>query len=472
MGALLAVCLVLLAGGLLLLYRRQKAEKRLWLAQRDHQQTLLVASTGMTRVRDLSKLLGLLVHFLTKSVGASSARVFLLDRPNQSYVLRASRDQQQLQPGFRLTNEQTLTRRLHVKRVPVILEDLKRELHASMGEEGRTLRELVSELEHQQIALVVPSFIEQELFGFLTLGYRFSRQPYTQDDLSLFTTIANQAALAIDSCLFLEQLQTTQAQLFEASKLVALGQMSAGMSHQLNNRFMALAAAAGGLRELLPELVEDPQLSEGQRQRLLQFEAQIKSIEEEAVRGGDITKQFTRYVKATGGDQLLKPADIITGALGLLEYKRDLKTATLTNSVPEELPFIQGNAAHLKDVFFNLLDNAYDAITAKQERMAIGKLPQGTGYRGEVKITTVPEREQGWLQLCVEDNGVGMTKEELDQLFVPFFTTKGSAEKGNGLGLFVIKKIVEAHRGTIGMQSQYGKGTTFSVRLPTAQERH
>jgi len=471
MGVLLLVCLVLLAGCLLLLSRRQKAEKRLWLVQRNRQETLLAASTGMTRVRELSKLLGLIVHFLTKSVGASSAGVFLLDRPSQSYVLRASRGQPLLQPGFRLTHEPTLIQRVTVNRGTVILEDLKRELHTSGGEAARTVGELVSELEHRQIAVVVPSFIEQDLFGFLTLGDKLSGQRYTPDDFSLFMTIANQAALAIDNCLFLEQLQTTQAQLFEASKFVALGEMSAGMSHQLNNRFMALVGAAGGLRTQLLSLADDPQLSEDQRQHLMQCEAQIRSIEEEAVRGGDITRQFTRYVKATGGDRFLHPADLVSGALGMLEYKRDLKTVILTNGLPEELPVIRGNAAHLTDVFFNLLDNAYDAITAKQERMAIGKLPQEARYRGEVTITATDLREQGWLELRVEDNGIGMTQEDLNQLFVPFFTMKGSAEKGKGLGLFVIKKIVEAHGGTIEVQSQYGKTTTFSVRLPIAQGR-
>ena len=70
----------------------------------------------------------------------------------------------------------------------------------------------------------------------------------------------------------------------------------------------------------------------------------------------------------------------------------------------------------------------------------------------------------------MQDNGIGMTEEEAEQLFVPFFTTKATSEKGTGLGLFIIKKVLEVHGGTIEVRTAYGEGSTFAVRLPIAQE--
>ncbi|MCG2706143.1 MAG: ATP-binding protein [Candidatus Omnitrophica bacterium] len=89
--------------------------------------------------------------------------------------------------------------------------------------------------------------------------------------------------------------------------------------------------------------------------------------------------------------------------------------------------------------------------------------PEG-GFKG--RITVKIYREVPWAIIKIQDNGIGMTKEQLDRLFVPFFTTKATSTKGTGLGLFVIWEIIKHHKGTIQVESEYGRGSTFTIRLP------
>ena len=89
---------------------------------------------------------------------------------------------------------------------------------------------------------------------------------------------------------------------------------------------------------------------------------------------------------------------------------------------------------------------------------------------GRISIKGQPDDNKYW-KIEVEDNGMGMTEEQLDQLFIPFFTTKATFKKGTGLGLSIIKKIVDAHKGSIKVDSRYGKGTVFTITLPITKDK-
>ena len=128
------------------------------------------------------------------------------------------------------------------------------------------------------------------------------------------------------------------------------------------------------------------------------------------------------------------------------------------NSIPK----IKGNMVQLEEVFFNFIDNAYDAIV---ERRTMLKEP---GYRG--KITISAHSKDDSLEIIIEDNGMGIQDESNEKIFTPFFTTKTSARKGTGLGLYVIRRIItDTHKGKISFESAYKVGTRFIVELPIAK---
>ncbi len=119
------------------------------------------------------------------------------------------------------------------------------------------------------------------------------------------------------------------------------------------------------------------------------------------------------------------------------------------------------------------MSNAYDAIKKKEEAIKGGslKLLAGQTYKGKLALSVSSIMKSGapWLRVVVHDTGIGVETENISGLFIPFFTTKATAEKGTGLGLYVLKKIIENHRGEIEVNSAYGEGTTFTVQLPAAK---
>lgn len=311
-------------------------------------------------------------------------------------------------------------------------------------------------------AVIVPSFVEEKLLGFLVLGDKKSGKMYSQDDLQVFEVLASQAALAIENAQFYDELQRTQADLFQTGKMATLGQMAGGMSHQINNRFYVLTILAGTMKAAL-EAASWDQAAPEQQALVQRSMATFQKIEDNAIRGGDIVKTLLRFSRPSRGDQ--KPVsvqEIVETALDVVQYKIKLEELDSSKEFDERLPLVQGNVNQLADSLFNLFSNAYDAIQAKIERL---KPP---GFRGSIAVRA--KTVQGKVELTITDNGIGMTPQEASQLFIPFFTTKATAEKGTGLGLFIIKRIIEHHGGSIQATSRFGDGTTFRVTLPAAQQ--
>ncbi|MBI4226815.1 MAG: hypothetical protein HY600_00910, partial [Candidatus Omnitrophica bacterium] len=240
------------------------------------------------------------------------------------------------------------------------------------------------------------------------------------------------------------------------------GQLAGGMSHHINTRFYVLTILAGTMKAALAAAGWET-VSAELRGLVEKSMATFQKIEDNAIRGGDIVKTLLRFSRPSRGDQ--KPVavqEIVETALDVVQYKIKLEDLDFSKEYEPDLPLVQGNVNQLADSLFNLFSNAYDAIQAKIERL---KPP---GFRGSIAVSA--KTVQGRVELTIADNGIGMTPQEASQLFIPFFTTKATAEKGTGLGLFIIKRIIEHHGGSIQATSRFGDGTTFRVTLPAAQQ--
>jgi len=245
----------------------------------------------------------------------------------------------------------------------------------------------------------------------------------------------------------LVELKATQQQVIQQERLSALGQMAAGIAHDFNNTLMPILGFADVLLQndaMLEDKVE--------ARRCLEM---LRTSAKDAASVVSRLREFYRPVDSDEEFPIVDLAKLVEQAVALTEPKwRGLTQARgITVDVRTDFkayPIVAGNESALREVLTNLLFNAVDAM------------PQG----GCVSLQTSIEGERAILRVI--DTGTGMTESVRRRCLEPFFSTKG--EHGTGLGLAMVYGIIERHRGNLEIESAVGKGTTFIIRLPLAQE--
>lgn len=458
---LLASTFLATLGPFIYLYIDKKAENKLLKEQRAYQNILRSASGGMIRIKDLSRLLNLVVHVITKTVKIKHASIYLLDTENNKYILHASRGiGKEIEKGFFIDTGSPLVWQLTSNQAPVVTEEIVMKMQDEPY--SPALSRLIEQLIAIKAALVVPSFVEDKLIGLLVLGEKLSRKLYSQDDLNVFSVLANQAALAIENAQFYDEVKRTHEQLFQAEKLATIGTMADGLSHQINNRFHALSLIAGDSLDILKNV--DVSLCSGETREVMnELKNSLEKIQNNVLQGGEIVKGLLKYSRpGDSGFEAIDFKDVFKGALDMVQYKIKLNEIDLIQNFSDALPKIYGNLAQLQEVFFNLIDNAYDAIKERQS------LLKEKSYRGKIELMTACVN--GSLEITLVDNGIGIKDADKKKLFAPFFTTKATSRKGTGLGLYVIEKIIGSHNGKINISSTYQSGTRFVITLPSNQK--
>ncbi|HUT53096.1 MAG TPA: PAS domain S-box protein [bacterium] len=228
-----------------------------------------------------------------------------------------------------------------------------------------------------------------------------------------------------------------ESHLLQAEKLATVGQMAAGVAHELNNPITGIInfGAMLGRREDLDE-----------NARLL-----VQQLNEEASRIQTLVQNLMSYARPSREEMF--PLDLRRLALDSLtfsKYELSRGQVTVETRIPENLKPIRGIKDQLQQVFINLLTNASHACAEKGG--------------GRVVMDAAPINDH-FIELRIQDDGGGISAENLDRIFDPFFTTKPEG-KGTGLGLTVVREIVARHEGTIRLESVPGQGTTFFVTLP------
>lgn len=239
------------------------------------------------------------------------------------------------------------------------------------------------------------------------------------------------------------QLKETQEQLIQSSKMAAMGQLAAGISHELNQ---PLTGIKGFTQAVLMDLDEKNPLRED-----------LQKIVEQADRMDQIIKNVRFFARKSEFNMVeLNVNQPIEDSLMLLSQQLKVHNIRLNKSLSQGLPQIRGDRNQLQQVFLNLITNARDAIDSL-------KRPEG----GEITIQTSLSEDRSNIEIIFKDTGCGISEENLGCIFNPFFTTK-SSEGSIGLGLSIVYRIIENHKGRIKVESQKGKGTTFRILLPVA----
>lgn len=236
-------------------------------------------------------------------------------------------------------------------------------------------------------------------------------------------------------------LESAQAQLVQSSKMSAVGQLGAGIAHELNNPLAGVVGQATLLRRRLFKL----ELAEEDRKRL---EGYLEHIERESSRCREIIHGLLSFSQATtGGTDTLNLNESIERILLLVQNGARSSGVEISADLADDLPCVEANEQQVQQALMHLLTNAFQAM------------PDG----GTAFVATRPT-EDG-IAITVGDTGRGIDPEHIDRIFDPFFTTK-DVWQNTGLGLAVCYSIVESHGGRIEVESEVGRGTTFTIRLP------
>ncbi|MBW1996321.1 MAG: HAMP domain-containing protein [Deltaproteobacteria bacterium] len=237
------------------------------------------------------------------------------------------------------------------------------------------------------------------------------------------------------------QLALRQEQLIKAHKLKAVGTLTAGVAHELNNPINNIMLTASMILEDYQELDEAERLD------------MIKDLVEQAERSQKIVRNLLEFARDREiVTNLYKVEDLLEETLQFASNQLKLSKVKVVRNFPPNLPPVSGDKQQLTQVFLNLILNAIDAM------------PDG----GTITIETVIVKEGDYLRIDFTDTGTGIPAHVQSHIFDPFFTTK-SQGKGTGLGLPVSLEIIRKHGGDIQVSSQIGKGSTFSVLLPVAK---
>ncbi len=321
--------------------------------------------------------------------------------------------------------------------------DLEHQLAENQEDAAVVTRNMLNTLEDLSAGVCIPMSMENQLLGMLNLHDDRLREAYGSEELEALRKLAAQTAITLSNSQVYEQMK-------ERDRLAALGQMAAGLAHEIRNPLGAIKGAAQ-LLKTSPEAHHPPQPSTSDPS---ESEEYMEIIIEEVNRLDRVVSQFLGYAHPDRGQrETLSINDIVHKTVPLLTSQAE--EAEIQTELGMDLPPVRVDPEQMRQVLLNLGINALQAMEG----------------RGTLTISTRARREpkQGSLTSVVEiifkDTGKGISPEELPDIFIPFFTTK---ESGTGLGLPICQRIVENHRGRIEVRSHPGKGSTFSVILPMA----
>jgi two-component system NtrC family sensor kinase len=243
-----------------------------------------------------------------------------------------------------------------------------------------------------------------------------------------------------------KQAETLNRKLMQARKLASVGELAAGVAHEINNPLAVIRTAS----MVMSELTEDEKdLNEQYRDHLVKS---LSQIDGQVDRCGRITQNLLSFSRRTPSASTFVDLNVVlTDVVGLLENKANSSGIHISLDLQQNIPQIRTDRFELEEVFLNLVHNAIDAHDDKPY--------------GSINISTRLDSARNGLVMTIADSGSGIADGNLERLFDPFFTTK-PVGKGTGLGLSISYSIIKRMGGDISVQSEVGKGTTFTLFLP------
>ncbi|KAB2925966.1 MAG: GAF domain-containing protein [Bacteroidetes bacterium] len=368
-----------------------------------------------------------LVDLTRQVIPVDEAGIFLLDAGARRLMPLTAHGSERLVQEAQQQLESGIVDWLFAEKKTVVIPDLSRLLDAGSS------RNFV----------LVPLILRRQGIGIYIIQTEKRQDQFSHQDIQLLSVLANQAAIGIENWREHAQLvrqgnelKMFQAQMLQAAKLAAVGELAASIVHEIKNPVQILV--------MQMDIVMSGR-AQGNWKEIL--DAQIKRL-------SGITKRLMNFSRAVGEEYACEPVDLnkeLRFIAEIIAHDYRVNNIDVVFQLAENLPTVPGSINHLQQVFLNMLINARDAMP-KGGTMTIAT--EANGFNAVIRFS---------------DTGTGISRENMDRLFSPFFTTK-EAGKGTGLGLSICQKIVSNHKGEIKVESEEGRGTTFIVSLPIRRE--
>ena len=435
------------AGPFVYIFLQKRAEAMFLREQQEYQRVLRKAANEITRIHKMDKLLDLITNLFVNPVKVARFGMYLFDKASACFLLKSNYNLKKEQPSS-ISGENVLIEWLRREKEIMVYEEVKRKAQEMPGP---VFEELAKQMRNLDASILIPCFLDNELTIIISLGDKLSKRVYTVEDLNAFSILAGQIALAIkDASLYesmeeqvrqrTKELVKVQKQLIQTEKLATIGTLAGGVAHEINNPLAAILMNAQML------------IASGKIQDEDDKEA-LELIEESVKRCQNIVQKLMSYARKPSKKDVastLKLDAVVKKAVSFLEYQLKQDNIDIVTDIDDDAHLILGNANELEQVVTNIVLNAKDAVKKIKKS-------------GKIYISV--HRDNKWVDLRIKDEGIGIGRKTLSKIFDPFFTTK-DVGKGLGLGLSICQAIIKRHNGTINVQSELGKGTTFIIKFP------
>lgn len=392
----------------------------------DFETMMLDLRRHLANVLTIEDLVRSIVTAFEASRRLTNGSVYFLDEDRLGYELSAHVG---LEPVRRL---ETAPSRPFLERLRrdeiVVLEEVEREIEESreLGDtaEAERLGEIIITLDTAQASVAVALTGEEETYGILCLRDDRLRDAYSPEELELLKGLAAQASITVENSRLYQRMK-------ERDRLAALGEMSAGLAHEIRNPLGAIKASA--------QYLADPE-GDPVGQEFLDI------IVDEVDRLNRVVSSFLDYARPAPGEATAIDVNA-TLRRTMQMLGTELEGISVVEQLDTALPLARIDPERLRQVLINLVKNAGQAMDSS----------------GTITLRTRARRGGKWVELHITDTGPGVPQRVLDNLFVPFVTTK---ERGTGLGLAISARIISAAGGRIDVRSTEGVGSTFVIILP------
>ena len=416
--------------------RAEKAVEQMFFKDRyDYRETLGKFSKAMVSILDLQSLSKRIMETITQTMGVEKASLFLVNEEKGGYNLCESKNVRITTSTQHLSQEDPLPFYLQDIGEIIIREELAKKVDIP------EINNVTNKMFLLEAEVSIPLIWKRQLIGMINLSHKFNKDIYSHEDIELLSTLANQAAIAIENARLYEDLKRSKTYIRRADRLASLGTLTAGLAHEIRNPLVAIKT----FTHLLPERLDDEEFRS-------QF---LKIASSEVDRISLLVTELLDFARPSDPKLELENINIILdGMILLVSTETKKKKIDVIKNYASDLPPIQMDREQIKQVFLNILINGV----------------QATSENGKITVKTRSFMKPGgepYVQVEFTDTGCGIPSGQLEEIFNPFFTTKST---GSGLGLSISHQIVLDHRGYIDVESQLDKGSSFSINLPINQE--
>ena len=421
-------------------HMEKAVEYTLFRKKYDAYETLTEFSKALVAILDLKNLNEKIIGTISRVLEIDKISLFLLDKEKDYHFCAAGRGVDA--ERFKDLKIRRFAHYLEEIDRFVLREDLEQAVPSSVAQKA-----VLNTMALLEAELCIPLRNKDRMIGFMNLGHKVNLNMYTQEDLELLFTLAQNAAIALDNALLYEDLRKQKALIHRTDRLRSLETIAGGFAHEIRNPLTSIKTFV----QLSPQRKDDPEFFGEFSAVVCEDVARIERLIQEIL-------DYAKYGEPKFQEEDLN--EVVSSCLYFIKVSADTRSIGIDQELAEGLAPVMLDRQQIKQVLLNLFMNALHAM-AEGDRLA-------------VRTHALHKRDGGkWVQIEVSDTGCGIPAADLDHIFDPFYTTKHVSEEreGTGLGLTIVHQIIEEHGGYIEVQSEVGRGTTFFVNLPEQARR-